>query len=211
MSDRRKKTKLNAVKHGVFTPAFLPGEDPREFAALHAALIEEWKAMGPTEQDAVFTIANSMWRKARIQKFRQGKIAACKLDAAHPAYDEVDTLRGFAGVLEFAPECLDELLRCPFLSEKRKEHLTRKFPEESFETISARAQAIKNEIVSEILPSLSRCPKPIEAAFIEAAKIVAQDDFKNELALEERIDALINGAIKRLAQTKTMKQMLHTD
>jgi hypothetical protein len=213
MSDRLKKTRRigkhpNALQHGVFTSvAILPGEHPREFAALLLSLIEEWEPMGPTENDAVVTIANGMWRKARLQKFLRAKILECKFDASHPAYDEPRTLRAF---LEFPPDRLDELLSSHLLSEERKEHFIRKFPPKDFETILARARAIKNEINSEILPSLERCDEPVEGSFLEATTIVGQDDFKNEIALEERIDAMINGAVKRLVQIKVMKQMLRT-
>jgi hypothetical protein len=216
MSDRLKKTRRigkhpNALKHGVFTSvAILPGEDTREFAALLFSLIEEWEPMGPTENDAVVTIANGMWRKARLQNFLRAKILECKFDASHPAYDEPRTLRASSGALEFAPDCLDELLSSHLLSEERKEHFERKFPPEDFETILARARAIKNEINSEILPSLERCDKSVEGSFLEATKIMGQDDLKNEIALEERIDAMINGAVKRLVQIKAMKQMLRT-
>jgi hypothetical protein len=58
------------------------------------------------------------------------------------------------------------------------------------------------------LPSLERCYKPIDISFLEAASILEQDDFKNEIALEERIDAMIDRLVKRLVQIKAMKQML---
>jgi hypothetical protein len=151
-----------------------------------------------------------MWRKARLQKFLRGKVLACRTDASHPGYDEVDTLRHFSNVLEFAPDCLDELLSGRFLSEKLKERLKREFPPEDFETISTRARAIQNEINSARLPSLERCDKPVQVSFLEAASIVTQDDFKNEIAVEERIDAMIDRAVKRLVQAKAMKQMLGT-
>src|SRR5262249_3116302 len=102
----------------------------------------------------------------------------------------------------------DGPLNC--LSEKLKERLKREFPPENFETISARARAIQNEINSAILPSLERCDKPLEVSFLEAADIVTQDDFKHEIALEERIDAMIDRAVKRLVQAKAMKQMLNS-
>jgi hypothetical protein len=195
----------------VFTPvAILPGEDPREFAALHSALVKEWAPIGPTEEDAVLSLAKGMWRKGRLQKFLRGKVAEHKLDAGHPAYDEPATLRGFSGVLEFAPDCLDELLNCRVLSQERKEHLKLKFPAEDFETTAARARAIQNEINSVILPSLERCEKPVEVSYLEAAHIVTQEEFKDEIAIEERIDTMIDRAVKRLVQAKAMKQMLGT-
>ena len=215
MSDRLKKTRLigkypNAVKHGVLTRvAILPGEDPREFAALILALHHEWEPEGPTEQDAVQSIANGMWRKARLQKFIQAKVLECKIDARHRAYDELYTLRDCSGALEFLPDYLDELFSSHLLTEERKEHFERKFPPKDFKTILARARAIKNEIDSEILPSLERCDKQVEgSSFLAAAAIVGQEDLKNEIALEERIDAMINAQVKRLVQIKAMKQML---
>ena len=52
----RKHKRPNAQKHGVFAePLILPGEDPREFEALHAALIEEWSPSGPSEQSRAST------------------------------------------------------------------------------------------------------------------------------------------------------------
>ena len=221
MSDQPKRTKLNSedyvrkhsnsVTHGVFTPvAILSGEDPREFAALHSALVEEWAPIGPTEEDAVLSLAKGMWRKGRLQKFLCGKVFEYKSDARHPGYDELEALRGFAGVLEFAPDCLDELLRCPFLSQERKDHLNLKFPAGDFETTAARARAIQNEINSVILPSLERCEKPVEVSYLEAAHLVTQEDFKDEIAIEERIDTMIDRAVKRLVQAKAMKQMLGT-
>ena len=203
------RERSNALKHGVFTPvATLPGEDPREFEALHSALVKEWAPVGPTEEDAVLSIAKAMLRKGRLQKFLRGKALACTLDATHPAYDEVKALRAFSSALEIAPDFLDGPLNC--LSEKLKDRLKRQFPPEKFETISARARAIQNEINSAILPSLERCDKPLEMSYLEAAEIVTQDDFKHEIALEERIDAMIDRAVKRLVQAKAMKQMLHT-
>jgi hypothetical protein len=59
------------------------------------------------------------------------------------------------------------------------------------------------------LPSLERCDKQVEgSSFLAAAAIVGQEDLKNEIALEERIDAMINAQVKRLVQIKAMKQML---
>jgi hypothetical protein len=62
-----KPKRPNAHKHGAFAKtAILPGEDPLEFEYLHHALIEEWKPIGPTEEDAVLSIAKGMWRKRRV-------------------------------------------------------------------------------------------------------------------------------------------------
>ena len=70
----RKHKRPNAQRHGVFAePLILPGEDPREFEALHAALIEEWTPSGPSEQSRVFGMADAEWRKLRSRRFVQAK------------------------------------------------------------------------------------------------------------------------------------------
>jgi hypothetical protein len=67
---RRKRKRPNAQTHGVFAePLILPGEDPREFEALHSAWIEEWSPSGPSEESRVFGCADAEWRKLRSRLF----------------------------------------------------------------------------------------------------------------------------------------------
>ena len=78
MFDRARLRLFGPVKHGAFAKtAILPGEDPREFEELHSALIEEWAPVGPTEEDAVLSIAKGVWRKRRLQKFLHTEIQIC--------------------------------------------------------------------------------------------------------------------------------------
>src|SRR5689334_12308046 len=88
--NRRKQEKRpNAEKHGVFSAdRTIPGEDPREFEQLHAALIDEWKPSGPTEEDAVFSLADLMWRKRRAQYFLPSKLTSITGNREHDAFDE---------------------------------------------------------------------------------------------------------------------------
>jgi hypothetical protein len=73
MSNRSPKH-LNAVKHGAFAKtAVLPGEDPAEFEELHSALIEEWKPVGPTEEDAVLSIAQGVGANVEHRSFFRPK------------------------------------------------------------------------------------------------------------------------------------------
>ena len=198
----------NALKHGVYTQvAILPGEDPRAFAALHSKVVEEWRPSGPTEEDAVLTIAKGMWRKARIQKFNHGKITARRLDGSHPACDRVQALRGVSGVLDIAPDCLDQVINR--LPEDLRDRLTRQFPAHEFETDSARAQAMRDEINSVILRDEQRIEKPVEGSFLEASELLPPDEFKLEIELEERIDATIDRAVKRLIQLQALRRLGH--
>jgi hypothetical protein len=92
----------NALKHGAFAKMMiLPWEDPQEFEKLHAGLVEEWKRVGPTEHDAVLSIAKGMWRKRRMQNFLFSELERHRADPNHAAYDEASALRVFSSTLHW--------------------------------------------------------------------------------------------------------------
>src|SRR5262245_65562076 len=102
---------IHAVKHGAFAKtAILPGEDRREFEELHSALIEEWAPIGPTEEDAVLSIAKGVWRKRRLQKFRHAEVEMCRYNPEHRLYDQA---RGLGIGLNNLETELDQLDSCP--------------------------------------------------------------------------------------------------
>ncbi len=230
----------NALKHGVFAnTAILPGEDPREFEELHSALIEEWAPVGPTEDDAVLSIAKGVWRKRRVQKLLQAEIEMCRFDPKHPAHDEAHKLSKFLQIMQSAPfvEC-DEIapetfeqfykeLETRFVPIHHANYLREKCPRQNFESSSAWLRALRHEIASILLPSFEILVEPPESLLSRSAnfltpnvgqpaksdagqsvKLYSPDVFKRELALDERIDVMIDRAIKRLVQTKAMKQVL---
>ena len=105
VAPRRRRKCSNAQKHGVFAePLILPGEDPREFEALHAALIEEWSPSGPSEQSRVFGIADAECRKLRSRRFALAKAISNSLRPDHPAFDETRGLIAFGNFLCHEPE-----------------------------------------------------------------------------------------------------------
>src|SRR5262252_6423283 len=110
---------IHAVKHGAFAKtAILPGEDQREFEELHSALIEEWAPVGPTEEDAVLSIAKGVWRKRRLQKFHHAEIEMCRYNPEHPLYDQarglrivLNTMETELDVLESRPDAFELVIR----------------------------------------------------------------------------------------------------
>ena len=94
----------NAQKHGVFSAtAILPGEDEEEFKELHTALIDEWRPVGATEEDAVLSIAKAVWRKRRVQKFLEVQLKQNTADPNHPAYQESVSLTALLVHMTNAP------------------------------------------------------------------------------------------------------------
>jgi hypothetical protein len=204
---RNRKGKLpSALKHGAFaTVAFLPWEDPQEFEKLHDALIEEWMPIGPTERDAVFSIAKGMWRKRRVQYFVGSQMTRYEIDPQHAAYDETYALRMFSDIIACNPD-----LEYAFgaLPESTANHLRQKFPKQNFQSLSEWAAAVRSEVESVLLPAaVRRWPESTEVEILRGA-VMMREFIADELAVEQRIDAMIDRAVKRLMQAKAMKEIL---
>ena len=92
----RARKRGNGLKHGVFSGTLiLSWEKQEEFEKLCAALVEEWQPDGPTEQEAVLSIAMGVWRKRRLARFMNSQLQECRLEPNHRAYDEAFALRVF--------------------------------------------------------------------------------------------------------------------
>ena len=201
----------NAQKHGAFAEtAILPGEDPREFAELLSDLVEEWTPVGPTEQDAVLSVAKAIWRKRRVQRFLEAELAKNMFDHRHASYDESLGLAAFALFMANTPEEAFDSYAHRCLREDRIKYLQAKFPRGNFKSTSEWAQAIISEIKSVLLPALTTGVPELDdwVSLLQSSGTLTQELFKHELALDERLDAMIDRAIKRLVHTKVMKQMM---
>jgi hypothetical protein len=63
-----KKTRLNAVRHGLLSVyTVLPWEDEAEYGSLLSGLVEEYAPRGPTEDHLIEEIAGVIWRKRRLR------------------------------------------------------------------------------------------------------------------------------------------------
>jgi hypothetical protein len=208
---KRNGNHANALKHGAFAKTtILPGEDPREFEELHSALVEEWAPVGPTEEDTVLTIATGMWRKRRSQKILQAEIKLDRLDRNHPLYDDVGAVQRLVTFLEGAPDSFDILERGinNGLSVGLATNLLKRCARQDFENPSAWREALC-ERASIMLPIVEKQRESSpEMLLMLSTKRCTSAVFEYEIKLDERIDAMIERAIKRLVQTKAMKQML---
>ena len=216
MSDRG-RIPLHAVKHGAFAKtAILPGDDPIEFEELHSALIEEWAPVGPTEEDAVLSIAKGVWRKRRLQKFRHTEIEMCRYNPEHPLYDEarglrtvLNTMETDLDLMESRPDLFEGVIRMAIISAPSYlgTTLERLCPREKFESVSDWF-AMLRVIISGLLRRHEERGEDPDVLLDRSAKVHTPDVVDHELAVDERIDAMIDRAVKRLVQTKAMKQML---
>lgn len=213
---RNPKQKLpNAHKHGVFgAPAIVPGEDPQEFAELLTDLLQEWMPDGATEEDAVLSIAKSIWRKRRVQKFLGVQFLKNSVNPGHPSYDENLSLTFFVVAMDHDPMmAFQEFSRC--LRPSKFEELQQKFPRSNYKTTKEWAGAVINELVAKLPEYDQNVPPGLarelanKGRLVLSAAYLLDDILKKELALDEGLEAMIDRAIKRLIQLKAMKPMLN--
>jgi hypothetical protein len=220
----RKHKRPNAQRHGVFAePLILPGEDPREFEAIHSALIEEWSPSGPTEQSKVFGIADAEWRKLRSRRFAQAKAISNSLRPDHPAFDEARGLIAFGTRMCHEPEIAFAQHASKYLRADTIRYLNQKFPRQNFESTTDWATAVLEEIKSGLLPGTpgfaaldqERLHPAIEAVRADTIKmhsfvttIHMREFLDDDLDQQERLDARIARLIRELIEIKANKQVL---
>ena len=200
----------NAQKHAVFSKfLIIDGEDPREFDKLVDELAEEWQPEGKTEHDAVLDIAKGIWLKCRFQLFLMVKATRNAWDPDHPSYDERIGLAAFLAHAKISPE--DAFSHgSHFLRKEQLESLVKAYPMENFESETEWLAAIQNAITSSLFPIYDAVYTDSETYFalMNSAATFSDNLFERAIALDERLNAMIDRATKRLIQIKAMKQVL---
>jgi hypothetical protein len=221
-----KPKRPNAQKHGVFALGdfpTIPGEDVREYAELCTDLVDEWEPSGPTEIDAVLSLADLMWRKRRAQRFLRTKLNERTLDPGSPTFDKRRGLDIFILCLRAEPEAAFERMARFLLTAATISHLEQKFPRSNYQSTPEWAEAVITEIKSILLPAAppsleatepgeGDLPEPLRKMAVgwqvNASIENAKEDFEADLDLRERLDGMIARQTKHLIQLKAMKQML---
>jgi hypothetical protein len=198
----------NALKHGVFSKTLiLLKEDPKEFEELHKSLVSEWNAEGPTQLDAVMTLATSMWRKRRIGQWRLGQMEKfIRVDGRLERKNDrqVDRVVTFLEETRSAvPGSITEECLQAKLGKNIADDLKRIAPRAKYKTDDDWLKVICSKLDDWIVRNVI-----LGDELEKLEDIYSDDDFiSKELALEERLDAQIDRAIKRLIQTKTVKEI----
>jgi hypothetical protein len=209
MSNDRSR-RPNAYQHGIFCrTTIVPGEDPEEFEALYSALIQEWAPAGETEEDAVLSIAKAIWRKRRAQKFIQIQVTINSTNPGHPTYDEYESLAAVANTLRATPSINfgDYASRC--LEADKVKNLIDKFPRTRYKSDQDWANSVIKEIETILMPKVNFRADPAYeyGKLLRSSGTFTDNFFDKELRLDERLDIMIDRAVKRLLQIKAMKQM----
>lgn len=131
-------------------------------------------------------------------------------DLNHPAYDEELALEVFAGVVARAPEkAFEEWTRA--LRPEKVSQLLEKCPRAKFKTTVEWAAAVVDEINSQLLETVDPADmrQILQINRLSSSTYLLRDDLlEQEINLDGHLSAITDRAVKRLVQTKAMKQML---
>jgi hypothetical protein len=203
-----KEENKNALKHGVFANAvILPGEDLKEFEEHYNSLKIEWSPEGPVEDDCVFSLANHLWRKRRIAGYFKRKIASTVKADKQILYQEIKILVMLERFRDFirsdARGPITEQTITAKIGKSWAEYFRKYVPRENYQTEKDWLEAFVRTINRYIEMMVDN-----EFDHPKTQDILSEETFmERELVIEERIDAMIDKTLKRLAQTKALKTM----
>ena len=204
---RKRGGKNNAITHGAFArDLILDDESGEEFDLLWNGLIEEWAPAGTLEEETVGDIAQCIWAKRRSDRFFLQEVTYAQ---EHPDDDRTRRVlklrRMLDGVerLEEATEIIGQLP--PHL----KVLVERTTPRSKFEDHKSWVQGLQSRLLGlcQILEKYVS-EESLDPAFLAETAANVREVTAKKIALDERLDARIDKAIKRLAQLKAFKQIL---
>jgi hypothetical protein len=130
-----------------------------------------------------------------------------KSDGSPRYADKVSQLIGFSSSLYGMLDGQFLELIIGMLGGEPSEHLNREVPKEKYSTTSEWVQAVKREVDEVLLPRARAEIESPDHLAAKAAEFITSDRILEDLALEERLDAMVDRAMRRLAQMKFMKQI----
>ena len=83
----------------------------------------------------------------------------------------------------------------------------REVPKEKYPTTPEWVEAVKREVDEVLLPRARAEMESPDHLAAKAAEFITVDRILEDIALEERLDAMVDRAVRRLAQMKFMKQL----
>jgi hypothetical protein len=207
----RGKKKPNALKHGAYsgpTQLFIWGEAPADYDALRNGLYAEWTPNGLTEVHWVETLADLLWRRRRVDRYDWVlTLRRLREVAGQERFSRsVEKIRSFA--LDFYKA--RTVAEVDLIISKVSSTIDFDFSilvHSSWPLASdAAPETWGPQIAKGIL--CSELPERYDndgELFAQGLDVIFMDE---QLARIEHLDAMIDKTVKRLMQTKTMKQML---
>jgi hypothetical protein len=198
---------FNSLKHGAFAQCVvLPGENKEEFEELYDALLQEWSAVGISEEQAVFTLAQCVWQKRRAAEIYAKEVAGV---LQHEDEDQLNQVSDIA----------ESLGKCKTSSEIEK---TIKFlPDNYFEPVNYHysqmsggdpthiASKLKERLLDLLdLADVAMVANKLSVRYRAKTSEELRGLLERHVALEEKLEARMEKAVKRLAQTRMARSLV---
>jgi len=198
---RKPGGKSNAKKHGAYVQEpILTGESEREFKELLESLIVEWAPNGASEEQAVLDLAKYIWAKRRNDRFYYEEASWIEISR----WDDLAHMRTIARFLGTAKTLEHAKGLIAYLPEKCQKYVF----------ADSGGDDAENEIRL-LTQHLQECLELegdflLEPSHFANAKTAAalRELTEKKIALDGRLDSQIDKTIKRLAQLKTLKQVI---
>jgi hypothetical protein len=196
------------LKHGAFAKELvILNENQNDFDELHQSCVKELKPSGRMEEEVVLAIAKYMWRKRRIERLF---IDEANWLQEHPAAPELRVVSEFNEIfIQEGSPCSHVWNLVALLPEDYRAAIRKKFKCPSTEYDDEWIDQVKKFITDmhtvAALGALSNREAP-HSVGQTAAKI--RELSAKQTALEDRLDMMIDKALKRLATLKTFKQVV---
>jgi hypothetical protein len=191
-----------ALKHGGYSAtALLPGEDRAAFEKLHRDLVNELTPNGRLEEDVVATIARLMWRKQNLDNYEIAQLAVMGAELFRNERFGILSSRISPPDPAGSMAELDELLSAAQQAGEAKGGPS----SQQKQRIERAAEVVAQRIAAEDAIA-DQYSKMAEEVF-EIARIATLNRLVKELAVAERLDAMIDRCLKRLLFLRGIKSL----
>jgi hypothetical protein len=169
-----------ALKHGGYSVnTILPGEDAAAYEKLHRDLVAELSPKGVLEEDIVAEMAHLMWRKQNLAILGRAERARERREAIRSQRAK-DTL----AEKNAAKSRLSERLR-----------------------YSLELNPAERETAAQAADELARTELGEDYELAKIAEIATVDRLLRDLAVQDRLDAMIDKCLKRLLFVRGLKSL----
>jgi hypothetical protein len=134
-------------------------------------------------------------------------IAELNSEAPNPPRDDYERLLGFSSsfTLDTSPKVAAATMG--LLPEEYRNHLRAHVPQDKYDEPHHWIAAIKKEIDTVLLPKVRERRPDADGYLAAAADLLAPEKMLEDLGVEERLDAQIDRALRRLFWLKTQKKL----
>jgi hypothetical protein len=198
----------NALKHGAFAKELLVlDENKKDFDELHESCVAELKPSGQMEEEVVFSVAEYMWRKRRVTRFYVEEVSWLR---RHPTLDELEWVLELNAILHRkGMSCNDVWKVLGRLPQDIGEEIKTNFPLPKVDFDNDWVERIKTEVKRwiDIIGAVHESFL-INVKFIGETAAKIRELTAKQVALEDRLDMMIDKALKRLANLKMFKEIV---